>query len=159
MDDRIRISDADRESVTARLREHFAEGRLTSGELDDRITAALSAKTYGDLRAVMSDLPEPAAAAPAPPVWPAQSWGNRRLAVFPRGPRFLPLAIVLLIAAIAIPHVGLLLLAFIKFAFLLWLIACLVGVITMVRFRRHMRKHWRDRQDGSWHPYRWRQYQ
>ena len=29
MDDRIRVSDADRERVTARLREHFAEGRLT----------------------------------------------------------------------------------------------------------------------------------
>ncbi len=41
MDDRIRISDADRERVTARLREHFAEGRLTSEELDERISAAL----------------------------------------------------------------------------------------------------------------------
>ena len=27
MDDRIRVSDADREQVTARLREHYAEGR------------------------------------------------------------------------------------------------------------------------------------
>ena len=28
MDDRIRASDADRERVTARLRDHYAEGRL-----------------------------------------------------------------------------------------------------------------------------------
>ena len=33
----IRVSDADRDRVTARLREHFAEGRLTSDELDERI--------------------------------------------------------------------------------------------------------------------------
>ena len=42
-----------------RLREHYADGRLTSDELDERITATLSAKTYGELRAVMTDLPEP----------------------------------------------------------------------------------------------------
>jgi uncharacterized membrane protein len=42
MDDRIRISDADRERVTARLREHFAEGRISPDELDERISAALS---------------------------------------------------------------------------------------------------------------------
>ena len=47
MDDRIRISDADRESATARLREHFAEGRLSPEELDERLSAALSAKTAG----------------------------------------------------------------------------------------------------------------
>ena len=64
MDDRIRISDADRDRVTARLRDHFAEGRLTPDELDERVTAALNAKTFGDLRRVMADLPGPA---PQPP--------------------------------------------------------------------------------------------
>ena len=34
VDDRIRASDADRELVSARLRDHFAEGRLTREELD-----------------------------------------------------------------------------------------------------------------------------
>ena len=53
----LRVSDADREHVTARLREHFAEGRLTREELDERITAALNAKTFGDLRRIMADLP------------------------------------------------------------------------------------------------------
>src|SRR5690242_5440856 len=56
--DRIRISDHDREHATARLCDHFAEGRLTREELDERITAALSARTLGDLRRVMADLPE-----------------------------------------------------------------------------------------------------
>ena len=61
MNENIRISDADREHVVEQLREHYAEGRLTSDELDERVTATLSAKTYGDLRAVMTDLPEPEA--------------------------------------------------------------------------------------------------
>ena len=43
MEDRMRVSDADREAVTARLRDHFAEGRLTHGELDERVSAALNA--------------------------------------------------------------------------------------------------------------------
>jgi len=47
MDDRMRVSDADRERVTVRLREHFAEGRLSSEELEERVSAALSAKTFG----------------------------------------------------------------------------------------------------------------
>ena len=42
-DDRIRVSDADRERAAARLREHFAEGRLSPDELDERIAAALTA--------------------------------------------------------------------------------------------------------------------
>ena len=64
MDERIRASDADRDHITARLREHFAAGRLTSDELDERISAALKAKTHGELRQLMTDLPEPAPAAP-----------------------------------------------------------------------------------------------
>jgi hypothetical protein len=41
--DRIRVSDADRDRAAARPREHFAQGRLSPDELDERIAAALSA--------------------------------------------------------------------------------------------------------------------
>jgi hypothetical protein len=41
----------------AGLRDHFAEGRLTRAELDERLTVALSARTAGDLRRLMADLP------------------------------------------------------------------------------------------------------
>src|SRR5215470_15193984 len=78
MDDGIRVSDADREHVTERLREHYAEGRLSSEELEERITAALSAKTYGDLRRLMADLPEPALVPPGhpdPPPWVGRRGG------------------------------------------------------------------------------------
>ena len=67
--DRIRISDHDRERATAKLCDHFAVGRLTREELDERITAALNARTAGDLRRVMADLPEPAPAG-QPWRWP-----------------------------------------------------------------------------------------
>jgi DNA-binding PadR family transcriptional regulator len=56
-DDRIRVSDQDREQATVRLRDSFAQGRLTREELDERITAALNARTVGDLRRVTADLP------------------------------------------------------------------------------------------------------
>ena len=52
-----RVSDLDRERATVRLRDSFAEGRLTREELDERITAALNARTAGDLRRVTADLP------------------------------------------------------------------------------------------------------
>jgi DNA-binding PadR family transcriptional regulator len=58
-DDHIRVSDGDRERATARLCDHFAEGRLTREELDERITAALTARTAGDLRRVTAGLAEP----------------------------------------------------------------------------------------------------
>src|SRR5215468_989469 len=112
MDDRIRLSDADRERVTERLREHYAEGRLSSDELDERITTALSAKTYGDLRGLMADLPD---AAPVPPrQWERPPWVGRRSSIAWRGPRLLPVALLVLIAALVIPGAGWIFLAFVK---------------------------------------------
>jgi hypothetical protein len=60
MDDRWRVSDADRDRATALLCDHFAAGRLTAGELDERLAAALDARTAGDLRRVLADLPQTA---------------------------------------------------------------------------------------------------
>jgi DNA-binding PadR family transcriptional regulator len=51
------VSDADRDLAAARLREHFAVGRLTPAELDARLTAALTAQTAGALRGLLADLP------------------------------------------------------------------------------------------------------
>jgi hypothetical protein len=53
----LRASDADREYVAERLRTAAAEGRLLAEELEQRLEAALSARTYGELGAVLSDLP------------------------------------------------------------------------------------------------------
>jgi len=157
IDDRIRISDADRERVTGRLREHFAEGRLTSEELDERITAALSAKTYGDLRRIMADLPE---AAPVPPPdGPARPWAGRPGALVWRGPRVLPLIFIALIAALVIPGGGWVVLAFLKVMLVLWLVACLVGIFAAARFRSHLRRQWQSGRWDQWHHDQWHHHQ
>ena len=153
MDDHIRISDADRERVAARLREHFAEGRLSSEELDERISAALSAKTFGDLRRPMADLPDPA---PVPPRnRQSPPWAVRHGTVFRRGPRILPLAVFALIAALVIPGAGWLFLAFFKLILVLWLVACLAGIFAAARFRRHMRRYWQSGDDNHWRQSQW----
>ncbi|MFG1972076.1 DUF1707 domain-containing protein [Nonomuraea fuscirosea] len=53
----LRIGDAEREQTMAALREHFAQGRLTHEELDERLDRSLAAKTAGDLAQVTADLP------------------------------------------------------------------------------------------------------
>jgi Domain of unknown function (DUF1707) len=59
----LRVGDAERDQVMAALHEHFAQGRLTQAELEERVDTALSARTAGDLSQVTSDLPQPAGAA------------------------------------------------------------------------------------------------
>jgi hypothetical protein len=53
----MRVSDAEREAAAAELREHFASGRLTQDEMDERLTAVFAAKTRADLNALFTDLP------------------------------------------------------------------------------------------------------
>jgi hypothetical protein len=53
----LRASDADRDTVTERLRQAAVEGRLEHWELEERLGAALRARTYGDLEPLLRDLP------------------------------------------------------------------------------------------------------
>jgi hypothetical protein len=57
-DDDLRASDAEREDVVTALRDHAAEGRLTTDELEERTAAAYAATTRGELVALRRDLPE-----------------------------------------------------------------------------------------------------
>jgi hypothetical protein len=52
----FRASDDDREQTATRLRHAAAEGRLLAEELEQRLEAAFSARTYGELDLVVSDL-------------------------------------------------------------------------------------------------------
>ena len=52
-----RASDAERDAVISDLRAHAGEGRLTVDELDERIAAALAAKTRAELAPLLADLP------------------------------------------------------------------------------------------------------
>ena len=53
----LRASDADRERVVDDLRDHAADGRISTDELEDRIAAALDARTFGELDGLVADLP------------------------------------------------------------------------------------------------------
>ena len=53
----MRVGDAEREAVAAELREHYASGRLTLDELNERVDKAFAATTRGDLNGLMTDLP------------------------------------------------------------------------------------------------------
>ncbi len=74
----VRVGDADRDAVTAQLREHYADGRLTLEELNERLDQAFAAKTKADLNTVMRDLPQatrPAAGMPyGGTAWQGPAW-------------------------------------------------------------------------------------
>jgi Domain of unknown function (DUF1707) len=64
----LRASHEDRDRVVELLRMAAGDGRLTAEELDQRLEVALTARTYGELTALTSDLPaSPALAAAAEP--------------------------------------------------------------------------------------------
>ncbi|HLK78130.1 MAG TPA: DUF1707 domain-containing protein [Streptosporangiaceae bacterium] len=141
MDDSIRVSDADRDRVTGQLRDHFAAGRITPGELDERLSAALNAKTFGDLRRIMADLPGPVPAplgAAPPSLRATPAWAVRRY------PRFPPLILVALTVALLIPGTGWLLAAFVNVILLFWLMTFLVGAFAFGRSGRRWHHH------GGW---------
>jgi Domain of unknown function (DUF1707) len=52
-----RIADADRESVIEELNGHMLVGRITTEEFEERVGSAHTARTRGDLDAVLIDLP------------------------------------------------------------------------------------------------------
>ncbi|MQA06281.1 MAG: DUF1707 domain-containing protein [Streptosporangiales bacterium] len=75
----LRCADSDRERVVEELREHYAAGRLTLDEFQERSDTAYAAKTFGDLGGLTADLPA-AALEPAKAKEPARrlSPGVRR---------------------------------------------------------------------------------
>lgn len=77
----LRASDAERDLVATELGEHFQAGRLDQAEFDERVGAALRARTRSDLSGLLSDLPRrgplatsavaTSAVAAGRPAWPA----------------------------------------------------------------------------------------
>jgi hypothetical protein len=64
----VRTSHVDRDRVVELLRMAAGDGRLTAEELDERLEAALTARTYGELAALTTDLPAIPGSTPGPPV-------------------------------------------------------------------------------------------
>ena len=55
----LRIGDAERDAAAADLGEHYAAGRLSLDELNERLDAVFASKTFGQLTRVLADLPGP----------------------------------------------------------------------------------------------------
>jgi hypothetical protein len=53
------VADGDRQRASQSLRRHYVRGRLTFEELSERTELALRARTDGELRAALRDLPAP----------------------------------------------------------------------------------------------------
>lgn len=77
----LRVSDAERESVAALVRDAIDEGRLQLDELDERLGAVYSAKTHDELAKVIEDIvPVPRPPRPAPfPVVPSRGRSHRKI--------------------------------------------------------------------------------
>ncbi len=102
----LRIGDAERERAASILREHFAEGRLTHEEFQQRLDAVFAARYQSDLDALTADLPH--AGAPGPVTvpaagqrqgrgeWSGQRAGSRGNPRMQRGP--LPVLLALAVA-------------------------------------------------------------
>jgi DUF1707 SHOCT-like domain len=56
-DPNLRASDADREAVADRLRQHHTDGRLDQDEFQERLDKCFAAKTVGELNELTRDLP------------------------------------------------------------------------------------------------------
>ena len=104
----LRIGDRDRESAVSALGEHYAHGRLTKDEYDERSDAAWTARTAADLRPLFADLP----AAPPPRAVPPAPVAGR-----PRRPVPWKLLLVALVVLAVVMHGK-----FLLFGLLLWFV-------------------------------------
>jgi len=140
MDDRFRASDADRDRVADALREHYAAGRLSAEELDERLATALGARTLGELNRVLTDLPGPSRVLQTGgwrPPQAAPAWVTVR-----RRPRVAPLVLLVLLVALVLPGAGWVLFSVLQAVLLVMLVAMLAGTIFAARFWRRARREW-----------------
>jgi hypothetical protein len=70
-DPNMRVSNAEREAIIARLHAATEEGRLELDEFADRSRDAYAAKTYGELERLLADLPDTAGQVAVPETGPS----------------------------------------------------------------------------------------
>lgn len=151
----LRIGDQERESAVNALGEHYAAGRLTKEEYDERAAVAYAAKTESSLRPLFADLPgpHPFAVTSRPggpqraPSGPGQ-WAPRAPLAGPgvgdkrRGFRLpvLPMLLVLLGVVILVEEP--------------WLLFVGLGILLFAKMRRHNTRHTRHHgfHHSGWNP-------
>jgi hypothetical protein len=130
----VRIGDTERQGAARQLQQHFADGRLTWEELDERLAVAYAARVNAELAGLFRDLPM--LAPPASP--PARPRSRTQLAAARLGSLDVRrLVLVVLAAAVAIGGTR----GFVIPVVLIWWFAA-------GRHRHHSRHH---RHHGSHH--------
>jgi hypothetical protein len=95
----MRIGHDEREAAVRELGEHFAQGRLTPQEYEERMSAAYAARTVDDLEPLFTDLPRaheatvavpgtPTAFVPAPTSSPDAPYGRDPVSGRPYSDRY-----------------------------------------------------------------------
>jgi hypothetical protein len=77
----VRASDRERDAVVQRVQQAFAEGRLDDSEFDERMRAALTARTHADLDMLLADLPPETAVPGQAPVVAGRGPGRLAIAI------------------------------------------------------------------------------
>lgn len=145
----IRIGDREREAAVSALGEHYAQGRLTKEEFDERAEVAWGARTNSDLAPLFLDLPRLPEQASATRPTTAGSSSSRSRSRW-SGPPVIPvLLLVVVVAAVSDLEIWPLLLVF---GVYLWL-RMWMGVARMHRWARHT--HQRMAYGRSVEPWRW----
>lgn len=136
-DSRLRIGDDEREAAVRHLGEHYATGRLTADEHEERTELAWSAKTRADLTPLFRDLPVTSDGAQflAPPDSARASRPSPRRGAIPT-----PIVVLLAVIAATLLVSALPILLIIAVAW--WVIS------------GHARSRWGHRHDGGRHGYR-----
>jgi Domain of unknown function (DUF1707) len=93
----LRASDADREHIADRLRKAAAEGRILTEELEHRLAAAFSARTYGELDELTADLPRDAAPVRRRPQLPIPAPAAALAFLI-----FMPMVVAVIVAAVVL---------------------------------------------------------
>lgn len=144
----FRVGDAERDAAVSALGEHFAAGRLSKDEFDERSGRAWAARYADDIDELFTDLPQPVA------VQAGFSPEPRARAPWARGPRSLPR--LLLLAPVAMMAFGGLLFLIVWTA--PWLLF-VFGLLFLFGGPPGRRRHW-HRHDGGgprsgWGPPGW----
>ena len=133
----MRIGDAEREAAVTALGEHFAAGRLTKEEYDERAGQAWAARTASGLWPLFADLPRPQSPRPDPAAagprssgqGPGRGWGHDPARLGWLRAALLPVFLVL-VGLTVLAHLPLILLA-------------LVIVLVWAKVGRNRARHWR----------------
>jgi hypothetical protein len=99
----LRIGDSEREAAASVLREHYAAGRLTFEEFNQRLDAAFAATTQSQLRLVTRDLPHagmPTATGPLTAAGPYRERARQRCGSAPSRGFGMLSAVIALIATL-----------------------------------------------------------